>query len=122
MKTIAIILALFLAGIGMAAVNGAPQGNATTVPQAIVFENTGFGGEHRHFFASDPDLTVGNNFWNDRISSIAVISGNWSFYADPVGKGTPANLKPVTLGPGVYPDVTRVRIEDNSISQIRLES
>jgi len=117
MKTIAIILALLLAGIGISAA----QSNAV-VPQLIVFENTGFGGEHRHFFASDMDLTAGNNFWNDQISSIAVISGNWSFYADPVGEGTTANVVPVTLGPGVYPDVKLMHIEDNSISQIRLES
>ena len=117
MKTIAIILALLLTGIGISAA----QGNAE-VPQLIVFENTVFGGEHRHFFASDPDLTVGNNFWNDQISSIAIISGKWSFYADPLGKGTTENLVPVTLGPGAYPDVALVRIPDNSVSQIRLES
>ncbi|MDD1742718.1 MAG: hypothetical protein LUQ47_05225 [Methanotrichaceae archaeon] len=46
MKTIAIISTLFLAGIGLAA---AAQDSAT-VPQLIVFEKTGFGGEHRHFF------------------------------------------------------------------------
>ena len=115
MKTIAVVLALLLAGIAWIGIV------AAEVPQLIVFQDMGFGGEHKHFFASDPDLTVGNNFWNDQISSIAIIAGNWSFYADPLGKGTSANLVPITLGPGVYPDVKLVHIEDNSISQIRLE-
>ena len=96
---------------------------AIEIPQAIVFENINFGGEHKHFFASDPDLTAGSDgrFWNDQISSIVVISGNWTFLADPVGAGGAPNPG-VTLGPGVYPDVTRERIPDNSISQVRLES
>ncbi len=49
-----------------------------------------------------------------------MISGNWTFLADPVGAGGVANPS-VTLGPGAYPDVTKERIPDNSISQIRLE-
>ncbi len=118
MKTIAVILSLLLAGIGMAV---AAQDSAT-VPQLIVFEKTGFGGEHRHFFASVPDLTNSDGrYWNDQISSIAVISGNWTFLADPVGAGEAVNPS-VMLGPGIYPDVTKERIPDNSISQIRLES
>jgi hypothetical protein len=55
------------------------------------------------------------------ISSIVVIEGNWSFYGVPVGAVEAPNL-PVTLGPGVYPDLKLKLIEDNTISQIRLES
>lgn len=93
------------------------------IPQAIVFENTNMEGEHKHFFASDPDLTEGSDgrYWDDKISSIVVIYGNWSFFANPLGSGDVPNPS-VTLGPGVYPDVTRERIEENSISQVRLES
>jgi hypothetical protein len=96
---------------------------AVEIPQAIVFENTNMEGQHKHFFASDPDLTSNSDgrFWNDQISSIVVISGNWSFFADPVGAGGVPNPS-VTLGPGVYPNVEGERIPDNSISQIRLES
>jgi hypothetical protein len=117
MKTVTIILTLFLAGMGLAV---AAQDSAT-VPQLIVFEKTGFGGEHGHFFTGVPDLTnFDGKFWDDQISSIAVISGNWTFFADPVGAGAAVNPS-VTLGPGIYPDVTRERIPDNSVSQIRLE-
>ena len=69
-----------------------------------------------------PDLTNSDGrFWDDQLSSIAVISGNWTLLADPVGAGEVANPS-VTLGPGVYPDVTKERIPDKPISQIRLES
>ncbi|MCJ7445988.1 MAG: beta/gamma crystallin family protein [Methanotrichaceae archaeon] len=123
MKTIAIILALLLAGMGIAATNGAPQGNATALSEVIVFENLNMDGAHKHYFASDLDLTDNpeGKFWNDQISSIVVISGNWAFMGDPVGAVQVPNL-PVVLGPGVYPNVKLKLIEDNTISQIRLES
>ena len=80
-------------------------------------------GAHKHYFASDLDLTDNKEgkFWNDQISSIVVLEGNWAFLGDPVGAVEAPNL-PVVLGPGVYPDVKLKGIEDNSISQIRLES
>jgi len=122
MKTIALILSLLLAGIGITAVNGAAQGNAAVLPEVIVFEYPAMDGQHKHYFASDLDLTDNKEgkFWNDQISSIVVISGNWAFLGDPVGSVELPNL-PVVLGPGVYPDVTLKGIEDNTISQIRLE-
>jgi hypothetical protein len=112
-------LGLLLVLVSMIAVCAAQS----EIPEAIVFENTNMEGEHKHFFASDPDLTEGSDgkFWDDKISSIVVISGNWSFFENPLGSGDVPN-KSVTLGPGVYSDVTRERIEDNSISQVRLES
>jgi hypothetical protein len=98
---------------------------AQEVPQAIVFENPNFTGSHTHFFTNIPDLTQSDNTWNDKISSIVVISGNWTFLEDPVGAGEGPNAS-ITLGPGVYPDVTREAVqqrstlEDDSISQVRL--
>ena len=94
-----------------------------SVPQVIVFEYTAMDGQHKHYFASDLDLTDNKEgkFWNDQISSIVVISGNWAFLGDPASSVELPNL-PVKLGPGVYPDVTLKGIEDNTISQIRLES
>lgn len=95
---------------------------AQEIPQAVVFENFNMSGNHQHFFASVPDLTKWDNNWNDKISSIVVISGTWTFLANPVGAGNQSQNKAVTLGPGVYPDVTKQGIDDNSISQVRLGS
>ncbi len=100
---------------------------AQEIPQAIVFEDPNMTGSHTHFVMSVPDLPQSDNFWNDKISSIVVISGNWTFLADPVGAGGAPNPS-ITLGPGVYPDVAREAmqqrstLEDNSISQVRLNS
>ena len=57
MKTIAVILSLLLAGIGITAMNGAAQGDAATLPEVIVFEYPVMDGQHKHYFASDLDLT-----------------------------------------------------------------
>ena len=113
------ILIAAVAMIAMIAVSVAQE----AIPQVIVFENTNMEGQHKHYFASDPDLTTNSDgrFWNDQISSMVIISGNWTFFADPVGSGEVSNPS-VTLGPGVYSDVTKERIPDNSISQIRLEA
>ncbi len=94
---------------------------AQEIPQAIVFEDLNMTGSHTHLFASVPDLTKSDNFWNDKISSIVVISGTWTFFADPVGAGDQPN-KSITLEPGVYPDVTKEGMDDNSISQVKLGS
>jgi hypothetical protein len=94
---------------------------AQEIPQAIVFEDPNMTGSHTHFSTSVPDLDESDNFWNDKISSIVVISGTWTFLADPVGAGDQPN-KSITLGPGVYPDVTKEGMDDNSISQVRLGS
>jgi hypothetical protein len=94
---------------------------AQEIPEAIVFEDPNMTGSHTHFSASVPDLDESDNFWNDKISSIVVISGTWTFFADPVGAGDQPN-KSITLGPGVYPDVTSEGMDDDSISQVRLGS
>ncbi len=94
---------------------------AQEIPEAIVFEDYNMTGSHTHFFTNIPDLTESDNFWNDKISSIVIISGTWTFLADPEGEGD-ENGESITLGPGVYPDVTAEGIEDNSISQVRVGS
>lgn len=90
---------------------------AQEIPQVVVFENFNMSGNHQHIFADIPDMTKWDNNWNDKISSIVVISGTWNFFADPMGAGSQPN-KYITLGPGVYPDVTKEGMADNSISQI----
>jgi hypothetical protein len=120
-------MGMFIIAVALIAVSVAQDALPNAIPQAIVFEDTDYGGNHRHFFASVPDLTSGSNEWNDDISSIVVIYGNWTFLANPVGAGGVPNPS-ITLGPGVYPDVTkeamqqRSTLEDNSISQVRLNS
>jgi hypothetical protein len=114
-------MGILIAAVALIAVSVAQNALPKEIPQVIVFSNTDMGGNHRHIFTDQPDLTSGSNEWNDQISSIVVISGNWTFFADPIATGGVPNPS-VTLGPGVYPDVVKERIPDNSISQIRLEA
>jgi len=114
-------MGILIAAVALIAVSVAQNAPAKDIPQIIVFTDTMMEGNHKHIFMSEPDLTIGPNEWNDQISSIVVISGNWTFFADPVGAGGVPNPS-VTLGRGVYPDVAKERIPDNSISQIRLEA
>jgi hypothetical protein len=114
-------MGMLIAAVALIAVGVAQNAPAKEIPQIIVFADTMMEGNHKHIFMSEPDLTIGPNEWNDQISSIVVISGNWTFFADPVAAGGVPNPS-VTLGQGVYPDVAKERIPDNSISQIRLEA
>lgn len=114
MKAVAYVLAAVFALLML----GAPS-VAQEIAQAIVFEDFNMTGSHTHIFMDVPDLPKADGFWNDKISSIVVLSGTWTFLEDPADAETEPNIS-ITLGPGVYPDVTKEGIDDNSISQIRL--
>src|SRR5262245_66376998 len=66
----------------------------------ILFEHAGFHGQHKHVFGAEPNLNAADdNFFNDKVSSLVVLEGNWAFYAD-------SNFHrqyPPILGPGLYP-------------------
>ena len=66
----------------------------------ILFENANFHGAHKHVFTREPNLNAADdNFFNDRVSSLVVLEGNWAFYADATFK----RQYPPILGPGLYP-------------------
>jgi hypothetical protein len=66
----------------------------------ILFEHAQFHGAHKHVFRAEPNLNAGDdNFFNDKVSSLVVVEGNWAFFAD-------SNFHrqyPPILGPGLYP-------------------
>jgi hypothetical protein len=69
------------------------------MPHVILFEHPNFRGAHKHVFAAEETLDFHEDkFFNDRVSSIVVLEGNWQFYRhsnfqSPYGK---------ILGPGRY--------------------
>ena len=87
-------------------------------PEVVVFEYENFSGESWHI--NTGQFYVGDH-WNDRISSVIVISGTWAFFEDrdyPPGHNR-------TVGPGWYSSVTREPFYPNTndtISSIRLIS
>jgi len=97
-------------------------------PHLILYIDGNFGGLHTHLFESCDDLEkialggVGSGIsgnWNDKVSSFVILSGRWQFFKDwhfgpaplPFSQG---------LGPGLYPSVEAVGIDNDSVSSVRV--
>jgi hypothetical protein len=83
----------------------------TAMARLILYEHINRGGRKRDVIGDERFL---NNF-DDVTSSIEIREGNWEFFprADYQGKGR-------ILGPGVYPWVVAVGIDNDAISSVRL--
>lgn len=102
----------------------APLSESTFPGRAILFEHTNFGGRFKLIESADPDLTASDNgFFNDRVSSLVVLSGHWSFFRD-VQFVAPymAGGANVVLGPGLYDDVTNYNITNDDMSSLKAVS
>jgi hypothetical protein len=80
---------------------------------AVIFEHKHLRGDHRHILNAAPDLTVIG--FDNKISSLVVLSANWSFFRD-VNFASPT---PQIAGPGVYYDVALVGAANDSLSSLR---
>ena len=82
----------------------------------VLFKNANFHGDHKHVVAPEPNLNASDDHgFNDAVSSLVVLDGNWRFYVDSGFK----NPYPVVLGPGLYPSVTAVKIGNDSMSSLQ---
>jgi Beta/Gamma crystallin len=118
MSKVIVVLAALLAGVGLM---GAPLAGAGEAmpgagpgPQIIAFDNEEFLGDHIHLFGNMKDLGK----WGNSISSMVILSGTWEFFDDEDFTGTSMGK----LGPGMYADVTKHGLKNNSISSVRLAS
>jgi hypothetical protein len=85
--------------------------------QVVLFEHANFHGAHKHVFGAEPNLAASDdNFFNDRVSSLAAINGSWAFFRD-VGY---IGQYPGVLAPGIYPWVESVNIKNDDMSSLRL--
>ena len=80
-------------------------------PIVVVCEHSGFGGAQ--WRTSNGWLYVGDG-WNDRISSIIVVSGKWRFYEHSNYGGASWEL-----GPGYYANLSTVNIPNDTISSFK---
>jgi hypothetical protein len=64
------------------------------LPELVVYDHIGFKGAYARTNLSFHFL---GDFWNDRISSLIIVSGVWRFYRDEFYKGDHWDL-----GPGFY--------------------
>ncbi|MBA2659482.1 MAG: tyrosinase family protein [Nitrosospira sp.] len=84
--------------------------------EIILFEHINFHGRHKHVYSAEPNLNAGDDsFFNDRVSSMIVLGGNWevfrhSQYQEPY---------PVVLGPGLHPWVGAIGIANDDMSSLR---
>jgi hypothetical protein len=95
-----------------AALAGEAARPAGDMPQIIVFDNENFLGDHTHIVGNMKDMGK----WENSISSMIILSGNWDFFDDDDFEGA----KMATLGPGMYPKITDKGLKDNSISSVRM--
>jgi hypothetical protein len=92
----------------------------------VLFENANFHGAHKHLFTKEPNLNAADdNFFNDRVSSVAVLHGVWAFYKNSNfdGKYPPLLGPRFTVDgvahPGLYPFVTNVGITNDDMSSLQ---
>lgn len=82
--------------------------------EMIVFADSNFRGSSGSF---TQDLSNVGNFWNDKITSVKVISGTWQVFGD-----TNFNGRSITLSPGEYPNlaISPGGIDNDSISSVKI--
>jgi hypothetical protein len=84
--------------------------------EITLFEHRDLRGAHRHLFQSEPDLgNRDDSYFNERVSSFVISSGQWQFFTDPSFVHPASN----PLGPGVYAWVEDFNIPNDSISSVK---
>ena len=98
-----------------------PPTGKVTPGRIILFEDENYCGKSIDIVREHSDLSthkLGN--FNNRTSSLVILSGEWSFYLNP-GYENPVlkNGSPLVVGPGIYRRVTDLGIQDNEITSVR---
>jgi Beta/Gamma crystallin len=86
-------------------------GEAIRLPELVIYDHTGFKGAYARTNLSFHFI---GNFWNDRISSLIVVSGVWRFYRDEYYKGDHWDL-----GPGYYESFFTEKGPDDVVSSFQ---
>jgi Beta/Gamma crystallin len=82
----------------------------------ILFEHMNFHGAHKHVVGPESNLNAqDDNFFNDRVSSLVVLEGNWALYGDYKFEGQ----YPPVLGIGLYPRLDAIGIKNDDISSLQ---
>ena len=84
---------------------------AIRLPELVIYDHIGFKGAYARTNLSFHFI---GNFWNDRISSLIVVSGVWRFYRDEYYKGDYWDL-----GPGYYESFFTEKGPDDVVSSFQ---
>lgn len=88
-----------------------PGGVGIRLPEVVIYDHICFGGAYARTNLSFHFI---GNFWNDRISSLIVVSGVWRFYRDEYYKGDHWDL-----GPGYYESFFTAKGPDDVVSSFQ---
>jgi len=84
---------------------------STASAQLVLYENDDYGG--RSIKAGNSVSSLADSGFNDRASSIKVFTGKWEICSDAYFRG-----KCITLGPGQYPSLRAMNLNDK-VSSVR---
>jgi hypothetical protein len=88
-----------------------PKGEVIRLPEVVIYDHICFGGAYARTNLSFHFI---GDFWNDRISSLIVVSGVWRFYRDEYYKGDHWDL-----GPGYYESFFTAKGPDDVVSSFQ---
>ena len=89
----------------------------TILGHVILYKDANFQDPHKHVFNSEDNLNAdGDSDFNDAVSSLVVLKGNWKFYRN---SGFDDDY-PVVLGPGLYPWVGDFKIRNDDMSSLQV--
>ena len=88
-----------------------PSRDIVRLPELVIYDHICFGGAYARTNLSF--LYIGD-FWDDRISSVIVVSGIWRFYRDEYYKGPHWDL-----GPGYYESFFTEKGPDDVVSSFQ---
>jgi hypothetical protein len=86
-------------------------GEILRLPEVVIYDHICFGGAYARTNLSFHFI---GKFWNDRISSLIVVSGVWRFYRDEYYKGDHWDL-----GPGYYESFFTEKGPDDVVSSFQ---
>ena len=86
-------------------------GDIARLPELVIYDHICFGGAYARTNLSFHYI---GDFWNDRISSLIVVSGVWRFYRDEYYKGDHWDL-----GPGYYESFFTAKGPDDVVSSFQ---
>jgi Beta/Gamma crystallin len=88
-----------------------PSTDAKHLPELVLFDHIGFAGAYARTHLS---FHFVGKFWNDRMSSLIIVSGVWRFYRDEYYKGDQWDL-----GPGYYESFFTSKGPDDVVSSFQ---
>ncbi len=81
------------------------------IPEIVIYREINF---QEEAYRTNCNVKYIGDLWNDDMSSLIIVSGEWEFYKDANYKHNNQLNKPlIILGPGYYPDLRNLLLGKN---------